>query len=150
MITDPGTYRARALSAVLGEPSGKEGGSTNVPLVINFELTDEHVKGQRMDAYLYFTEKTAKRSIESLRILGYEGDDLSAVEFPADNECDLVCAIDTYKGESKMKVQWINAVGQAAVKRLAPADAKAFAAKMRGQFLAVDAAGGPKTEKAPY
>ena len=148
-LTENGTYRARALSATLAEP--KEGGSANIPVVISFECTDEHVKGQRIDAYLYFTDKTLDRSIGVLRMLGWTGDDMSNISFPDKNEADLVCELETYKGETRMKVKWVNEPGVSSVKKLALDAAMAFAARMRGNLLAVDAKlGGPPKERAPF
>jgi hypothetical protein len=132
-------YRATALSAALSLTStGKE------MVTVDFRLIDQPDVLVRWRGF--FTEKARDRTIESLRACGWKGDDLSVVEFPTGNEVIVETETEEWNdketGELKRhsRVAWVNAMRGPAVKNeMAAADAKAFAAKMRGAVLAFDA-----------
>ena len=140
-------YKARGVVAQLGETGG---GKPQVG--VQFSILDEGMQGERITAYLYFTEKTTERSIESLRICGWQGDDLTDLQGIQLNEVELVCEPESYQGpddqepKTTLKVKWINAPGGGGLRApMAPDKAKSFAAQMKGQIRAFDQKHGIKT-----
>jgi hypothetical protein len=133
---NPGNYRATALDAQLGvTQTGKEFIAVNFRLIDAPEVTLQY-RG-------YFTEKTADRTIESLRYCGWTGSDIDTVSFPGGNEVMLDVKDETYEKDGVMKthskVAWVNAARGPSVKgALDTAAAKIFAAKMKGAIVAFD------------
>lgn len=132
-----GTYSAIAVKAELGETStGKE------QVGVEFEITTagEHT-GNRITWYGFFTEKTEKRTLESLRICGWVGNDitnLSTVGIAAP-VVEIVVEHDTYNGKTSAKVAWVNRGGGLSMKnQLSPEKKRAFAARLRGPLAAID------------
>lgn len=139
-------YKARATSGILGET---QGGKPEV--AIAFSILTPGASHSSLTWHGYFTEATEARTIESLRIAGWRGDDLSqfadGYDFPAEApEVELVVEDEEYEGKVRTKVQWVNRAGGPAVKTPLTGDkAKAFAAAMRDKFRAHDAANGKRT-----
>lgn len=150
MGTNKRYYRAKAAQGILGETSG---GKPEVAVAFNI-LTPDATHAQ-LTWHGYFTEATQDRTIESLRIAGWKGDDLTdfadGFDFPADApEVDLVVEDEEYEGKTRTKVKWVNRAGGIAVKTpLVGEKAKAFAASMKGAFRAFDAANGKRTASKP-
>ncbi len=144
MAIGAGTYKARVQGeCVLGTSKTK-----GTPF-IEFYLTilEGDNKGGRARWTGYFTENTNERSIQSLQICGWQGDDLSEFSDGAlhgldANEVEMVVELEEYtnaEGETKTspRVAWINRAGGFLNKAAAmdPGAAAAFAAKMRGLVL---------------
>lgn len=138
-----GVYRARASSWGLGESkSGKE------QLAIEFRLTDPEAPTKLITAFLFFTEKTFDRTIESLRHCGWQGDDLTNLSGLDANEVDLVLEEEEYEGKRQTKVKWINRCGGLTLKApLSEDKARTFAASMRDRIRALDASAGRPAAK---
>lgn len=149
MGTNKRYYRAKASSGILGETSG---GKPEV--AVAFNILTEGATHTQLTWHGYFTEATQERTIESLRIAGFAGDDLTAFEggydFPSDApEVELVVEDEEYEGKTRTKVQWVNRAGGPAVKTALTGDkAKAFAAAMKGAFRAFDASNGKRAAPA--
>jgi hypothetical protein len=144
-----GQYAARAIEAGLGRTKG---GAEQV--AVAFQILDEgECQGKVISWYGYFTDKTVDRTLDSLRICGWRGDDLSDLTGVTDNEVKLVVETEEYEGKLQARVRWINAAGGVALKdRLSAEDAKVFAARMRGRVAASAAKSGqppPATTKQP-
>lgn len=133
------TVRVRAVAAGLGE-SDK---GTKFAHVTGSVVEDEQYNNEQITAFLYFTDKTTARSIESLQYLGFTSDDLSLLADADEAKCgellpnvvEFVCAPEEYNGEWTLKVKWVNAPGRgrfAPKKKLEGSDLKAFAAQMKG------------------
>jgi hypothetical protein len=137
-------YAAKARTWGLGETdTGKE------QVAIEFEILTAEAEFNHITWFGYFTEKTFDRTIESLRICGWEGNDLSDLQGLDKNEVELVIEDEEYKGNLIAKVKWVNRPGGLALKAPLTGDkAKSFAAAMRDRIKALDAAGGFKA-KAP-
>lgn len=151
-IQHGGRYKARAIAPVnLG--TSKEKGTPFVECY--FEITDGENKGGRARWTAYFTEKSAERTIESLQIAGWGGDDVG--EF-ADgelhgldaNEVEIVVELEEYEkdGEKRVtpRVQWVNRLGgylnvQNAMTKEAAAS---FGDRMKGLVLKVREKSGSK------
>lgn len=133
-----GKYPAICRSIQFGETStGKE------QAAIEFELIGDHAdSGQSITAFLFFTEKTLSRTVESLRHLGWTGDDLS--ELPAlaadgklGQEVEIVVDHEEYEGKVSAKVKWINRPGGGSIKLEKPLDdagLRTFAARMKASI----------------
>ena len=147
MLT-PGTYRAVAIDAALGETStGKE------QVAVQFRLLD--VEHAPLTWYGYWTEATADRTIESLRIAGWTGTDLmDLTELASGQTPEVSLVIDEeadLQGVMRTRIRWINrpnGQGVAIKNPLEPDKAKAFAARMKGQIVAFDK-GKPPVKRPP-
>lgn len=127
-----GTYLANATAIDFGFSSkGTE------QLGISFRLEN----GRFISAYLYFSEAAADRSIETLRTLGWTGDDLSTLtveDLP--NQVSLVIEPEEYNGKWTSKVKWINRAG--GLNMADPMDERRkreFAARMRARVRSIPA-----------
>jgi len=137
----PGKYRARAVEAALGlTESGKE------QVAVLFEVTEGGFAGYRLTWYGYFhgrdpqtALKNQKRTIESLRYCGWQGNDLDDLSGIDANEVQIVVERDVYEGRVRSKVAWVNRLGAglALQKPLPPDQAKAFAARMKGLCMQI-------------
>lgn len=146
MAITAATYRARASgNCVLGTSKNK--GTAFIE--VYFKIANGENAGSMVRYTGYFTENTNERTIQSLQLCGWQGDDLS--EF-ADgelhgldaNDVDIVVEIETYEnaeGEARShpRVAWINRPGGFLNTEQAMNDdaAKAFGDRMRGLVLAV-------------
>lgn len=137
-MLDAGTYRAHAIEAALGETdTGKE------QVAVRFSLLDH--ENTEITWYGYFTEKTAPVTLKALRTAGWRGTDLMDLSDlcnpDSTPEVFLVVEHEEYEGKTSAKVRWVNGAGGLALKKaLDPNKAKVFAARMRGQIAALDAA----------
>lgn len=140
-MTMHGTYKARTLSGGLGYTSK---GTEQVG--IDFQITEGPHEGQHITWYGFFTDKTADRTIESLRICGWEGDDLCDLTGIEKNEVELVIEAEDYTdsrtGEIKTgsRVRWVNRIGGSGFSMRDAMDAtqaREFAARMRGRVVAL-------------
>jgi hypothetical protein len=125
-----GKYRARAQGGEWGKSPSK--GTRQI--VVDFELTDEVHKGERINYIGYITPNTQERVLESLRICGWKGDDVTDLLGLGDNEVELVVDHEAYEGSTYARVQFVNRIGSG-FKMKAPmseAEKKQFAAEMRG------------------
>lgn len=142
--------RARSTSAALGKA-----GTGTEQVAVGFVVLDAdgNETGDTHAWYGYFTEKTEARTIESLRILGWQGDDLSDLSTAIGGEAILVLEDEQDdEGNLYTKVRWINAIGSGALMKdpMSDSDAKAFAARMKARVRAVDTQiGKPKNNGAP-
>ncbi len=146
MIT-AGTYRAKASGAcVLGASANK-----GTPFL---ELYFKVIEGEHVGSLVrwtgYFTENTNERTIQSLLLMGWQGEDPS--EFSDgqlhgldSSEVDIVVELEEYEkdGETRHspRVQWVNRPGgylnvENAMKTEA---AKDFGARMRGLVMSMRA-----------
>lgn len=128
-------YLARAEQWGLGETStGKE------QVAVSFKILTPDADIKSIAWHGYFTPQALDRTIESLRICGWEGNDLSDLRGFDKNEVALVIDDEDYNGETRAKVKWINrAGGGLALKTPLSGDKlKAFALSMVGQIRGLD------------
>lgn len=132
-----GKHPARAVGGALGTA---DTGTDQV--AVEFEFVDGANKGQRIAWYGYFTEKAEERTIKSLRIAGFQGDDLSDLSSlgRADTPVvQLVLEESEYNGNVSVKVAWVNALGGVGLKKPMDEDqAKSFAERMKGRLAAIE------------
>lgn len=110
-----GKYSAKATGeVVLGK--SKEKGTPFIEFY--FQVTSGELAGQKVRYTGYFTDNTAERTIDSLRVCGWTGDDLSVFRNGRLNgldakEVEIVTQLEEFtndKGEKKMaaRVAWVN------------------------------------------
>lgn len=120
-------YVAKAIHAELGH--AKTGSEM---IAVLFEIAEGEYTGQRITWWGYFTEKTAKRTVESLKYTGWRGDweswdglGTKRVELDVQEEADG-------QGGVRMRVQWVNPVS--IIKKdsaMSSTQRVAFASKMK-------------------
>lgn len=136
-----GSWKARGGASDLG--TAKTG---TRQVAVEIVLLEGPAAGQRLTWYGYFgpSDEAFERTIESLELLGWKGDDLSDLSGIGDTE---VYAVITHEpdleGEIKARVAWINEVGGVAMSnRMDAGEKAAFAAEMKGRLLARRQRGG--------
>lgn len=134
-ILDKGFYRARAVEHQFGfADTGTE------QVAVTFEIrTEGRWKEYRITWFGYFTEATVRRTLESLRTCGWEGDDVTDLSGLDRNEVEIEVVHEPYKGELRPKVKWVNRVsGVFRVKHPMTAEQKrALSARVRHVALAM-------------
>jgi hypothetical protein len=126
----PNTYRGRALTFCYGYTS-----KGNEKIDVLCEIVQEGWEGQQITWTGYFTPSTEQRTLESLRHMGWEGDDLLELHGIGTKEVDLVIDTEEYNGKRYSRVQWVNAPGISLAGAMSPDAQKAFAARMRAKVL---------------
>lgn len=140
MSIQPGTYRAQAIKG-----SAKLGYSNNGTEQVGVQIALLDADGVETDYtigwYGYFTDGTFERTIESLRNMGWQGDDLRDLSTVGSKACEIVVDFEEYQGRRSLKVKFINSAGRRTVAMKNEMDASAvaaFAARMRGQVIATN------------
>jgi hypothetical protein len=129
----PGTYRARPVALILAE--SKAG---NPYVQGQFEPVDMPGTVLYWNGNLV-SDKQKNITFKTLRLLGFRGDDLTAITYNKEGEVLIVVENEEYNGKQHSRVQWVNSTqGKKVESTLDPAKAAAFAAKMRGAILAFD------------
>ena len=104
------TVRAKATAVSFG--TSKNG---NTQIAVQCEVVDdEQYNGESIAWVGHFTDKTTKRTLESLQHLGFQGDDLSTLEDIGPMQCaellpeivELVCEPEEYDGQWSLRVKW--------------------------------------------
>jgi hypothetical protein len=124
--------------------------SGNEEIRVLFEIVGDEDNGKTITWYGYFTDKTAERTVESLRYMGWAGQNILDIQGLDKNKVQLVIEHDDYSGQPKAKVAWVNRL--VSVYMGTPMDEvkkKAFADRMKGLVLASKQSGGssPNTNK---
>lgn len=122
-------------------------------------LEEGEFKGQARTWYGYFTEATAERTIESLRHMGWKGDDITAIKLEPGVEFQIVIKHEeSLKEPGKMRdrIAFINRLASVYVGQPMSDTKKAdFAKRMKGLVLATKSGersspnGGPKSAGDP-
>jgi hypothetical protein len=161
-----GKYRAMAREAALGLTKGG-----NDQIGVSFEILDDETgnpTGERITWYGYFTDATTDRTIQALKLCGWDpgprGEDWPS---PDDmhgcgiNEVEIEVEHDTYEGKTNAKVKWVNAPGGSGIAMKDKMDdpkKAAFAKRMRAAVLSFEKSNGgnggaakpaPKPKAAP-
>lgn len=127
-----GKFKGRAIAGELGMAS-----TGNEQVQVQFKILEGPDEGKDITWWGYFTEKTADRTLSSLALTGWDGEDVSVLNGLGTKDVLLVIEDDHYNGEKKQRVQWINALTRPMKPKneMSQADKSAFAAKMRGRTL---------------
>lgn len=136
-----GSYRARAIDSKLGQT--KNGGTE---IAIAFQLLDEAWAGTVLTGYVYFTENTDDEiNFKQLEAAGWDGEGLDKSPLPGlgSCECSVQVVNETFEGKERTKVKGIYKIGPVTnATPMNPAQAAAFAAKMRAKIAARKAKNG--------
>lgn len=128
-----GRIRAKATGGELGYANT---GTEQVQ--VQFKILEGPDEGRDITWWGYFTDKAADRTLKALALAGWDGEDLSVLNGLGNNEVLLVIADDTYNGETRQRVQWINPLqGPISKNKMSTADKAAFAAKMKGRTIKI-------------
>ncbi len=134
-----GRWRARAMNAELGYT---QAGSEQA--VVNFSLSGEQdadVDHRMVTWWGSFKDKAKPHTIKALLTCGWDGEDFAEFTGIDTNEVELVIIHEPdLKGQDRHRVRFVNAIGAggAAVRNPLTDDQKrAFAAKMRGEVMAM-------------
>lgn len=121
-----------------------EGANEKEQVVVLFDFTDQNDPdyGRSISAFMFFTEKTTDRTIESLRHCGWVGDELAdlpdiAARGELNQEVELVVDHEEYNGEWQAKVRWVNKPGGGSVKLKKPLEGRdlaSFSARMKSRL----------------
>lgn len=141
-------YAARATDTPILFGTSEKG---NTQIAVEFAVIDGDFAGETITWIGHFTDKTAARTVESLQIAGWQGEDLSDLaDVPANQELQAEVSL-TIEGEADLdgnmqpKVRWVNRPGGGKFKFKNEIDGnalKAFAAQMKATVRSVRAAGG--------
>jgi hypothetical protein len=138
-----GTWKCRGISYALGYTSA-DGEQVGVEIML---LPDQHedVDGRHLTWYGQFTEKAEPFTLKALRVLGWQGDDISDLSGIIDGpECEAVIGHEQdLQGEWRHRVRFIQAIGAGGVamkSKMTEEQSKAFAERMRGRVMAMNRA----------
>jgi hypothetical protein len=145
-IVNKQTVRARAVqgSAALGWTSKK-----TEQVAVQLQIREGEDEGRVLTWYGSFSDSAlgrgtvCDRTLESLRYMGWQGDEIWDLSTIGDDDADDVMIVIDHEvgqdGETRAKVSWVNKLGNgAAIKdRMDDGQARAFAAKMKGKVLAL-------------
>lgn len=131
------TYRARASSSAGFGMSSKG----NSQIAIDCEILTEGFQGERIAWVGTFSPGATDRTLEALRIMGWQGEDLAELDAGCDvaklipEEFDLACDVEAdLEGVDRLKANWVNRIGGgrfAFKTKLEGGELKAFAASMK-------------------
>lgn len=129
-----GKFTARAMAAYL-----KATKSGDVQVAVQLAFDDPRAAGVSQETWYggFKTERSEAKTIETLRLCGWRGDDfedLSTIDGTA--QVSVVCEEDEYQGQRSVRVRWLNAVAA----KLDQSKAREFAQRMKARVRAVDAA----------
>ena len=123
----------RFIAAVEGAMLTKSSNKGTEQVAVEFRLLEGPNSGQRITAYLALTEARLPYTVKELRICGFQGDDLTALDGLKGTEVELVLDDDTYNGKTRTKVSFINKPGGPKE----ASDKAAVAAKWRAKIAAL-------------
>lgn len=156
MKLEPGYYNAVAtLTETADGPVKVQFGEAETgtkQCAVNFEIIgDSPHAGQTIVWFGYLTQDTVKRTLESLRYIGFKGDDISKInDQPLDQLVSLDIGESEYKGKVSLKVNWVNrhsgGKGFELKKPIAKNDMAKFAATLRSHLKATPEVAGEKVD----
>ena len=129
-----GTFRVRAVpgSAELGHAST---GTEQIAIAVEF--IDGPNKDRRAVWFGAFSENAVDRTLESMRYLGWDSDELADLSGLGSTEAEAVVAEDEYNGKVRARIQWINRPrGPSLKNKMDDAQLRAFSARMKGKAIA--------------
>lgn len=139
-LEDGSKHTARACGAAL-----KKANNGTFYLVMQFKTAN----GDTASKNFFFSDKAFERTVEDLRVCGWEGDDPS--EITTENLCgcdtndvSIVIEHEPYTAQDgsekvAVKVKWINAIGGGLKSNVESAEAQAFGASLKGRVAALRA-----------
>lgn len=132
-----GRYNARVVS--YGVPDVEEGKTPAVALTFRFL---EDGQDRELTWYGYLSSKAVDMTMKALITAGFRGDNMRALGEPEafeDKEVSIVVEHETFEGKTRAKVKWINELGGAGFKALAPEVVEAKFGALNGALRAARA-----------
>lgn len=121
-----GVYPGRGIAS--SEQYGTSQKGTD-QIAVDLNLSDF---GERVTTFLYFSDAAAQYSIERLRAMGWEGDDLSNLAGIDRNIVNVEIKFEMYDGKEQMKVQILTGGGRVVLQNTMNDQAKrAFGARFK-------------------
>ena len=138
-----GTYVAFPVKSEFGFTNG---GKEQVR--VDFEISEGEFTNYTLPWFGYFTDKTRTRTLETLRLLGWRGNDLTKLDGIGTRKVEIVVEDDTYQGKTKPKIQYVNPLGGGTRSKsvMSPEQLRAFADKMRAVAQGVNELPAPERE----
>lgn len=122
-------------------------------VLVHFEILDGTYAGSKLPWFGYFTKDTIARTLESLRIAGFKGDDLETFPWQQpDQKVSITVEHNTYEGKTHARVAWVNKPGGGGVKLANPLGKdglRQFAAQMKSYVKQAPEVAGEKGERQP-
>lgn len=122
-------YRARAIEGDYGKA-----GTGTEQVAILFDLEN----GERLTWYGFLSDKSIDRTLEALKACGVQ--DLETLAGLGSQEVEVEVEDDEWDGKPRRRVAFVNALGSGAIRmkeKLPEGARKAFAASMKGKWLAM-------------
>lgn len=127
-----GTYKARAREWAFGLSQ-----NGNEQIAVMFALVGGEHDGQTITWFGHFTDKTLERTLDSLRHMGWQSDNIAELDDLGTNEVEIVIDEEEYDGKVRSKVRWVNGPSRLALKdQMNRSQVEAFAARLRGKTVA--------------
>ena len=124
MTIAAGTYKGRGVTGSEQYGTTSKG---NDQIVLDIDLVE---LGTRVSTFLVFSDNSAAFSIDRLRALGWEGNDLLNLVGIDRNEVDVLVKYELYQGEQKMKVEIMTGGGRVTLQdQMNDTGKRAFAAR---------------------
>lgn len=124
-MADKLTYSAVIISHGLTESKNSHTPEVQIRVQTNRCLTTDVPISKVLTADLWLTEKCAQRTMDTLRDIGFQGNDLDEMNQAVlvDAECEVTTTFEDYNGTLREKVAWVNAKGHHASAGFRPMDA---------------------------
>lgn len=153
-IIGQGRHPAVARNWDFGMTSGKGTAPAQEQILVMFEIIDGPEKGRFIQWAGFFGEKSMKRTMESMRYCGWEGEDVTSPTGMDRFVVELEISHEPGVGENAHKtfarVNWVNRFGGSALKVDKPLDDKQkrlFSAKMKSLARSIAPVGGTEAPK---
>ncbi len=102
LINKASDFEVTVMSAQFGESE------TGTPFV---ELSFENAEGERINGWVYLSEKAFERAVKTLRdAFGFDGNFETLPAQVTGKRCSITTEFDEYDGKERLKVKWINAL----------------------------------------
>jgi hypothetical protein len=125
-----GYYEAIAVPVVIDDETVwaqfGETGNGNPQVVIHYEIAEAgEWKGRRLPWFGYFTDDATDRTLESIRVSGFDGDDLAKLpKTPLKSKVSITVEHNEFEGKTHARVAWVNKPGGAILKVANPLNQK--------------------------
>lgn len=130
----PGRHKARCISWELG----RNANTGTIQGAILFEILDGSCKGEVIEHYMYFTDRSSTYSVKDLTKMGWTGTDIMAltkddIAVPV----EIVVESEEFNSQQRLRVRFVNKIGgfQGSKVSLQGSDAEDFARKIKGIAL---------------
>lgn len=107
-------YAATIVSTSLAESKEKHTPSVRIMVMTTRDLDNDTEVQKKFIADMWLSEKTAEKTVQTLRELGFTGQTLIDLNYPdtmAGLECEVSTEMSEYNGQTTEKVKFVNKPG---------------------------------------